>query len=666
MELQETLRRHNYLYYVEAQPQIGDQEFDALLKELADLEALHPELVTPDSPTQRVGGSPIDGFESVTHRSPMLSLDNTYSKDEVAEFDQRLKRRVTDKSWRYVVEPKIDGVAVNLTYEKGLLVLAASRGDGQTGDDITENVKTIRSIPLRLNDQNLAVPDLLEVRGELYMSNSGFVTLNEKRQAEGLPAFVNPRNAAAGSLKLLDPREVAQRPLDGILYGVGTIEGAAFDTHEELLAGLKAWGFKTHDHVWNSATLAEVQAAIDEIGDAQKAHDYDMDGAVIKVNERTLYEELGYTAKSPRWAVAYKYAAEQAETTLKDITIQVGRTGVLTPVAELEPVFVSGTTVSRATLHNEEEIQRKDIRIGDRVVIEKAGEIIPAVVKVLLEQRPADARQFEMPQNCPECSSAVIRPEGEVAVRCPNLQCPAQIKNWVKHFASRKAMDIEGLGDVLVEQLVDAGLINDPSDLYKLKLEQLSGLERMGEKSAENVLKGIELSKTRELWRLIHALGIRHVGVGSARILAQNFSSLDELQTALPETLENLNDIGPIVADSIATFLQEESTVQILARLKEAGLNMRAEEKGGNEALGNQPMEGKTVVLTGSLSSHTRDEAGEKLIRLGAKVSGSVSAKTHVLVAGEKAGSKRKKAETLGIEIWDEQQMLTLFEENGI
>ena len=472
-ELRGQLSEHNRRYYMEAQPSISDREYDALLKELEELETAHPELITPDSPTQRVGGTPLEGFQSVEHRVPMMSLSNTYNKDELFDFDKRLAKLLDDRPYTYVLEPKIDGVAVSLRYEKGILVLGCTRGDGQKGDDITSNIKTIRSIPLRLVGDG--VPDVLEVRGEVYMTKQGFVALNEDRQEQGLPVFANPRNSAAGSLKQLDPKTVAQRPLEAIFYAVGEYEGIDFPTHEDFLEAIKDFGLRVNPCQWSCANITAVIDGLGELEMKRHEFEFEMDGGVIKVNERSLYDELGYTAKSPRWATSYKYEPERAETTLKEITVQVGRTGVLTPVAELEPVVVAGSTVSRATLHNLDEIRRKDIRIGDRVFVEKAGEVIPAVVGVKKEARSGGERVFDMPDTCPVCQTPVTRKEGEVASRCENMQCPAQLKQWIRHFAARGAMDIDGLGDSLVDQLVDAELVSSPADLYRLDLDVVAG-----------------------------------------------------------------------------------------------------------------------------------------------------------------------------------------------
>ncbi|WP_372806867.1 NAD-dependent DNA ligase LigA [Pontiella sp.] len=651
--LRSEIERHNRLYYIDAKPEIGDRDYDALLHELEALEKQHPEYASATSPTQRVGGAPLAGFESVRHAVPMMSLSNTYSKEELAEFDRRIRKLIPEETFDYVLEPKIDGVAISLRYENGELVRAVTRGDGTTGDDVTVNIRTIHSIPLRLSD--MMPPAVLEVRGEIYMDTAGFAKLNETRQEAGLEPFANPRNACAGSLKLLDSREVAKRPLDAVFYATGQLDGIAFKTHALMLESLKNYGLRITPNYWLYPTIEEVLDQLDALESMRHEFPFEMDGAVIKVNERVLYEELGYTAKSPRWAVAYKYEPEQAETTLRAISIQVGRTGVLTPVAELEPVLLAGTTVKRATLHNEDEIRRKDIRIGDRVIIEKAGEIIPAVVKVVEEKRKGTETEFSMPAACPVCGGEVEKREGEVALRCINLQCPAQVKNWLTHFASRGAMDINGLGESLVEQLVDGGLVKNPAELYALQKVEVLGLERMGEKSAENLIKGIEESKQRPFEKVLFGLGIRHVGKGAATILANEFKNIDALMAADTLRLEEIHDIGPIVGKSVVDYFQSDDTRAVIDQLRAAGVNFEQAATGASHEL-----EGLTFVLTGSLESMTRDEAGDQIKARGGKVSSSVSKNTSYLVAGESAGSKLAKAEKLGVTILNEEQLIAL------
>ena len=654
-DLQQTLKRHNELYYQQANPEISDREYDALMQELIELEQAHPEQATPDSPTRKLGERPLDGFKTLRHAAPMMSLANTYSREEVVAFDTRIRKLVPDADLSYVLEPKIDGVAVTVRYEDGKLVTAASRGDGRQGDDITRNVRTIRNVPERLS--TLAPPAVLEVRGEVYMSKSGFVALNESRQEAGLPVFANPRNAAAGSLKQLDSRITAERPLFALFYAVGELDGVSYATHVELLEALQEAGLPVHSRWWHVKSVAELQHALDELAELRHEFEFEMDGGVIKVNERSWYDELGATAKSPRWAVAYKYEPERAETTLKSITIQVGRTGILTPVAELEPVTVAGSTISRATLHNEDEIRRKDIRIGDRVYVEKAGEVIPAVVGVNVGARTGNETLFEMPTTCPACDGPVSRREGEVAVRCENPLCPAQSREWLAHFASRNAMDIDGLGDKLVDQLIQSGRVRSPADLYALTRDELLALERMGEKSADNLLAAIEASKQRDLWRLIFALGIRHVGARSAQALEAQFASMDELMNADAAGLEEIDDIGPIVAASIVDFFAQERNREVVQALAVAGVNMTSQRE---PAVTDGPLSGKTLVLTGSLPNLTRDQASEKIRAAGGKVVSSVSKKTDFAVVGEQAGSKYDKAVKLGVSILDEAALLDL------
>jgi len=653
-QLRETIERHNRLYYVLAKPEISDREYDRLYTELEALERQFPDLILPDSPTQRVGGEPLTEFHQVRHRVPMMSLANTYSREELVNFDERLKRLLPGEKIEYVLEPKIDGVAISLRYEKGRLVLGSTRGDGTTGDDITVNLRTIKSIPLRLAGGKL--PPVFEARGEVFMTHEGFLALNREREKQGLELFANPRNAAAGSLKLLDSREVSKRPLDVIIYAVGELAGIDFATHEQMIENLKAFGLKTPPKYWTCSSIDEAFRALDELKATKSKFEFDMDGGVLKVNDRTLYDRLGATAKSPRWAVAYKYEPERSETTLKSITVQVGRTGVLTPVAELEPVFLAGSTINRATLHNAEEIQRKDIRIGDRVVIEKAGEVIPAIVEVNKAARKGNESVFTMPKKCPVCGGEITRGEGEVAFRCENLHCPAQLKRWLRHFAARGAMDIEGLGEAIIDQLVDNKMVASPADLYFLKQEQFAELERMADKSAANLTAGIEESKKRDLWRLIHALGIRQVGSKMAQNLENRFNSLDEIMAAGQETLETIHDMGPVAAASIVAFFKSERNQQLIARLKQAGLCFAASE---NKSSSSKKLAGKTFVLTGALS-RPRLETEELIRAHGGQVSSSVSKKTSYVVAGAEPGSKLTKAKKLGITVLNEDEFNTL------
>jgi len=650
-KLRAEIERHNRLYYVEAAPEISDREYDALLHRLETIEKQHPELATPDSPTRRVGGEPLKGFENVRHTMPMISLANTYNKEELVEFDGRVRKLLGDTPYSYVLEPKIDGVAISLRYEHGILVRAVTRGDGTTGDDVTANVRTIKSIPLRLTNNP---PDELEVRGEVYMTRKGFATLNEERQEAGLEPFANPRNACAGSLKQLDPRIVASRPLDALFYGIGECS-TKFPTHEEMLSSFTHYGLRITPKHWSCPEISEVLEKLDVLQNMRHEFPFEMDGGVIKINQRNLYEPLGSTAKSPRWAVAYKYEPEQAETLLKEITIQIGRTGVLTPVAELEPVQLAGTVVKRATLHNEDEIKRKDIRIGDRVIVEKAGEIIPAVVRVVTERRTGNEKPFDMQAACKALGINPVKNEGEVAWRIDDLHHPAMLKRWLTYFASRNGMDIEGLGESIVEQIVDAELVKTPADLYDLKKSQLLGLEGFKEKKAQNLIDGIEASKSRPFDRIIFALGIRHVGSGSARVLAQSFSDIRKLMAADVETLEEIRDIGPVVGKSICDFFECPENWKLIERLQAAGVNFEQAAKAASNEFA-----GLTFVLTGTMESLSRDEAGEQIRARGGSVTSSVSKNTSYVVAGDKAGSKLTKAEELGVKVLDEAAFLKL------
>lgn len=657
-ELRNAINRHNHLYYIEARPEISDREYDALYKELESIEKTFPELSSSDSPTQRVGGAPLKEFGQVTHSIPMMSLDNTYSAQELIDFGTRVKKLLDTRRHSFILEPKIDGCAISIRYEKGLMTYACTRGDGKTGDDITGNIKTIRSIPLRLNLKN-DIPEILEIRGEVYMNKDGFIKLNAERELAGEEAFANPRNAAAGSLKQLDPSIVAKRPLDAVFYLTGDMKGVEFARHDEMLKYLKAAGLRIAPRFWICKDIQECLDALEELKKLRHSFPFEIDGGVVKVNERDLYQVLGTTAKSPRWAIAYKYEPEQTETRINEITVQVGRTGILTPVAELQPVPLAGSVISRATLHNEDEIKRKDIRIGDTVIIEKAGEVIPAVVQVKTELRTGKEKPFHMPSKCPVCGEPAVRNEGEVAVRCENLQCPAQIKRWIRHFASRGAMDIEGLGDALVEQLVDSDLVKDPSDIYRLEVAQVSALERMAEKSGANLIDAVKASTQRDLWRLIMALGIRHVGSKSAQSLEEHFEDIDRLIGATSEELQKVHDIGEVVGKSITAFFKEDRNLKIIERLKAAGVNTK---RLSTQSSGQGKLSGKSFVLTGGLTSMTREEAEEKIRRLGGKASSSVSAKTSFLIAGTDPGSKYQKAQKLGVQIIDETQFLKMIE----
>jgi DNA ligase (NAD+) len=676
--LSNEIRQHDHAYYVLAQPSISDQDYDRLYRELIDLETRFPELVTPDSPTQRVGGQPLREFKAVRHLQPMTSLDNTYSQQELREFVQRVQRLLPQEKLDWIVEPKIDGVAINLRYEKGVLTCGATRGDGTTGDDITNNLRTIRSLPARLEERSsksgtsaseaAPFPALVEVRGEVYLTKAGFEKLNAERRAAGDEVFANPRNAAAGSLKQLDPRNVARRPLDIVLYGLGQIDVAAHppETQAEMLAWIRSLGFRTPERTWHCRSADELMAAINELDQIRRQFPYETDGAVVKLNSFAQREKAGFTAKAPRWAIAYKYAAEQAETLLKDITIQVGRTGQLTPVAELEPVFLAGSTISRATLHNEDYIRQLDIRVGDRVIIEKAGEVIPAVVEVVTDRRTGKEKNFRFPTTCPECGSKVSRAAGleegdeGVAWRCVNPDCPAQVRGRIEHWCARGAMDIEGGGEVLVRQLVGAGLVQDVADLYSLKLHEVAALDRMGEKSAQNFLDGVAASKSRDLWRVLFGLGILHVGAGVAKALGRSFPSLDHVISAGVDQLTHCEDIGEVIAHSVVQWFGDSRNRKLVERLRKAELNFQSELYQPERKAG--PLSGKTLVLTGTLPNLKREEATAKVEAAGGKVSGSVSKKTDYVVAGEDAGSKLDKAQKLGIKILTEAELLELCE----
>ena len=656
-QLAAELRRHDGAYYVLARPVVSDAEYDRLMRELLDLEIQFPNLVSPDSPSQRVGGAPLSHFRSAKHSMPMMSLDNTYSEEEVRAFVVRLQKLLPNETLRWVVEPKIDGVAVSLRYEEGVLRLGATRGDGTTGDDVTANLRTLRSLPLRLDGPS--VPRVLEVRGEVYLPIAGFKKLNDERKAEGEEPFSNPRNAAAGSLKQLDPKRVAQRPLAIVLYGLGEVQGGTSPTTQcALLEELKRLGFATPPRTWTCDSVEAVLAAIQELDGIRSGFDYETDGAVVKLDSLPLRQQAGMTAKAPRWAIAYKYAPEQAETRINAITIQVGRTGALTPVAELEPVFLAGSTISRATLHNEEELTRKDIRVGDRVIVEKAGEVIPAVVSVVTSARTGEEKPFQFPRVCPECGSKVSRSADEeaedsagVVWRCMNPDCPAQVRGRLVHWCSRGAMDIEGAGEALVGQLVRSGLALNVADLYKLKLAELAALDRMGEKSAQNLLDGIKASKQRDLWRLLFGLGILHVGAGVAKALACGFAGLQELIDADEGQLRSMEDVGEVIARSVVSWFADSRNSALIHQLEAEGLNFKSSLYQRASTPGR--FSGRTFVLTGTLDGMTREEAAALIESLGGKVSGSVSKKTHYVVAGEEAGSKLEKAKQLGVPILD-------------
>ncbi|WP_071458413.1 NAD-dependent DNA ligase LigA [Bacillus massilinigeriensis] len=652
-ELQNLLNQYGYEYYVLDKPSVPDAEYDRLMRELTDIEDAYPELKTPDSPTQRVGGEVLDMFRKVEHAIPMLSLGNAFNEQDLRDFDRRVRQAVGDTA-TYVCELKIDGLAVSLRYENGMFVLGSTRGDGTIGEDITSNLKTIRSIPLRLNE-----PVTMEVRGEAFMPKKSFMALNEARSKREEEPFANPRNAAAGSLRQLDPKIAASRNLDIFLYGIGNPDNIGVESHSEGLDYLDRLGFKTNKERRKAKDIDEVISFVESWVERRPDLPYDIDGIVIKVDSLAQQDELGTTAKSPRWAIAYKFPAEEVVTKLIDIELNVGRTGVITPTAVLEPVQVAGTTVQRASLHNEDLIREKDIKIGDLVVVKKAGDIIPEVVNVLAEQRSGAEEDFHMPTHCPECESDLVRLEGEVALRCINPKCPAQIREGLIHFVSRNAMNIDGLGEKVVSQLFGERLITNVADLYKLTKEQLLRLERMGEKSVNNLLAAIEASKSNSLEKLLFGLGIRLVGAKAAKTLAKEFGTIDALRKASVVELTAINEIGEKMADSIVTYFDSEEVEELLRELEAAGVNM--EYKGPRTlaaADSDSFFAGKTVVLTGKLHRLTRNEAKEKIEALGGNVAGSVSKKTHLVIAGEDAGSKLDKAESLGIEVWNEERLL--------
>ncbi len=651
-ELTDEINEHNYHYYVMDNPRISDAEYDSLLRELTHLEEAFPDLASPDSPTRRVGGVPAAGFTTVTHLAPMLSLSNAFSEQDLRDFDRRVRGGLGGQQAEYIVELKIDGLAVSLLYEDGVLVRGATRGDGETGEDITQNLKTVKSIPLRLRRP---VP-LLEVRGEAYMPKKEFARLNEEREEAGEQTFANPRNAAAGSLRQLDPRVTASRSLDAFLYGIGRVEGVAVTGHMEGLNRLRELGFKVNPHIRAFSGIDGVIDYCHEWTDKRHNLPYEIDGMVIKVNDLGQQAELGATAKSPRWAIAYKFPAEEVETVVRGIYVRVGRTGVLTPTASLKPVKVAGSTVSSATVHNEDIIREKDIRIGDHVIIHKAGDVIPEIVRALPEKRTGQERPFIMPGACPVCRTPVLRVEGEAAVRCPNSKCPGREREGVIHFVSRDAMDIEGLGPSVVTALMEAGLIKDAADLYYLKFEDLVRLERMGKKSSENLLKAIEKSRSNSLAQLIFALGIRLVGERAGKILAGHFGSMDRLQQAAEEELTEIPEIGPKMADSIAAWFRDPVNLALLDKLRAAGVNMVRE----TVEEGDRPLEGKQFVLTGGLSRYSRKEAQDLIEKLGGKVSSSVSKKTDYVLAGVDPGSKYDKARALGVPIITEDEFAEL------
>lgn len=678
--LKERIEQHNYNYYTLDCPVISDQEYDQLFQELKLLEEHFPQLVTIDSPTQKIGSKPLDKFNTIEHSVPMLSLDNIFDYEELIKFDQRIKDRLKNnsKTIKYVCEPKIDGLAVNICYKNGVLAWAATRGDGYIGEDITQNIKTIKSIPLNLNylknKYNIVIPQILEVRGEVYMSHKSFANLNQTMQARGEKPFVSPRNAAAGSLRQLDSRVTAARDLQIFCYNIGSFVINSSDanndaqisditsTHAGALEYLKKLGFRVNNLIKTLNNLDEVQGYYANIGTLRDSLEYDIDGVVFKVDSKELQEQLGFVSRAPRWAVAYKFPASEVMTYIKDVEFGVGRTGALTPVARLEPVFVGGATVSNATLHNIEEIERKDIRIGDKVIIRRAGDVIPEVVSVVLSERNSlETKKIVLPKNCPICGADVVKPEDLAVARCTaGLFCPAQRKEAIIHFASRKALNIDGLGNKLIEQLVDEKLIMSPADLYSLTHKQLSNLERMADKSAQNIIEALETSKNTTLAKFIYALGIKEVGEATAKQLAKYFGSIEKLQSASFQRLLNIEDVGEVVANSITTFFNNSHNREIINKLLQCGITwpiIEPDSKSGTNQVSKKFL-GQIFVLTGTLEKMSREDAKEKLEQMGAKISSSVSKNTTAVIAGEKAGSKLEKAQQLNIPIWDEDKLL--------
>jgi DNA ligase (NAD+) len=650
--LRKEIRRHEELYYVHDNPEISDVEYDQLLARLQALEAEHPTLVTPDSPTQRVGGRPAEGFAEYVYRRPMLSLDNSYNIEDLRAFDERCRKLADGRPIEYVAELKIDGLSISLHYEDNLLVRGVTRGDGRRGEDVTQNARTIRSVPLRLRTDDPRVGRAVEVRGEAYLSRSVFEKINAEREEAGEARFANPRNAAAGTIRQLDPRIVAARRLDMFAYDLITGERKPFATHWDALLWLEAAGFQVNP---NRARCASIDEVIDYCNQMEMKRDelgYEIDGVVVKVNSTDLQDEFGATTKAPRWAIAYKYPARQVTTKVESIVVQVGRTGALTPVANLQPVLLAGTTVARATLHNEDEIKRLDVREGDHVLIEKSGEIIPKVIKVIESMRTGEETPYVLPTECPVCGGVISRPEGEVVARCVAADCAAQLKARLLHYASRRAMRIEGLGEALVEQLVEKKMLKDVGDLYNLKFEELAALERMAEKSATNLLAQIAASKERELQNLVYGLGVRHVGERNASILARSFRSLERLGAASVEDLDAIHEIGLTVAQSVRDWFDDAGNVELCRRLGEAGVRTELESVAGETR--DEAFAGQQFVLTGKMETLTRDEARELIEARGGRVTSSVSKKTDYVVAGAEAGSKLDKAQTLGLRVIDE------------
>ena len=655
--LRSELNDHNYRYYVLDDPVISDAEYDRLLRELQSLEDTHPELITDDSPTQRVGALPLEGFGNIEHRIPMQSLANAMDSDELLAFHDRLIRRLgKEQAIEYIAEPKLDGLAVELVYENGQFVNGSTRGDGTTGEDITQNLKTIRAIPLALRVETQSAPALLEVRGEVFISKDDFKKLNKQQEENDKPVFANPRNAAAGSLRQLDSGITATRPLSIFCYQAGVVEGTTFETHSEFLAALQNWGFPVNPEIKILNGIEEAITFHSNLKSHRNSLPYEIDGSVIKVNNYALREELGVRSRSPRWAIAGKFKAQQETTVIEDIVLSVGRTGAVTPVAKLQPVKVGGVVVSNVTLHNQDEIDRKDIRVGDTVLIQRAGDVIPQVVKVIKEKRPSNTSPFKMTNTCPECDHDVYRPEDEVVARCQNLSCPAQVKRRIEHFVSKNAMDIDGVGEKLIDQLVEKNLVKSVDDLYHLTLDQLSKLERMAEKSAKNTISAIDNSKSTTFHRFVHALGIRNVGEHVAKVLEKSFTgNIEIFMKTNAEVLEDIDEVGPIVAETIVKFWADETNVNIVNNCFKLGISLESVK---NET--EQIFMGKTFIFTGSLESITRKEGKEIVEARGGRAAGSVSAKTDYIVAGENAGSKLKKAEKLGIPVLTESEFMDL------
>ncbi len=654
--LRNEIRYHDRKYYVEAAPEISDRDYDRLVERLKELERQHPVLITPDSPTQRIGDQPVEGLTPVAHRVPMLSIDNTYTVEELRKYGERVAKLLPDETVQWVVELKIDGVALELVYENGLLVRGVTRGNGRTGDDVTHNVRTLAGVPLRLTTND--PPAVLEVRGEVYMTNPDLVRLNEEQQARGEPVYANSRNCAAGSIRLLDPRICAMRHLRLFCHGVGYVEGLKSKNHMEFLAEIGSYGLPPTPNVECFDSFAAAVDHCEERIDRLHELDFEVDGLVLKVNSFDQRERLGSTSKSPRWLIAYKFEKYEGTTRLRDIRVQIGKTGAITPVADLEPVELAGTTVTRASLHNADEIQRKDIRVGDVVVVEKAGKVIPHIVRVEKHERTESLSEFIFPTRCPDCDTPLVKDEGGVYIRCPNPECPAQLKERIRYFASRNAMDIEGLGDKLVDQLVESKLVRAYGDLYRLQTQQLLELERMGTRSAEKLLAGVEASKTRGLARLLNGLSIRHVGARVAVVLAETFGSIEDLQKAGVEDLSETMEIGPVIAESVHAFLQSDFGRVTIADLASAGVDMTAPRKPKTVPTG--PLAGKTIVVTGTLQHYGRDEIKGLISQHGGRAAASVSKNTDFVVAGEKAGSKLDKARELGVTVLTEQEFEAL------